>query len=97
MMLFEPSVNLVAFVVEEEERAIADLVDVRATFAEVRNRDRAADVESEVVLIVAGAVDPGRVIPKCVCVQFLVADRIVDLTVIIVAAALLREVNDAAG
>ena len=69
----------------------------RSTFAEVWHCDWTADVETEVVLIVTRTWDIEGVIAKGVRVQFLVADEVIDLTVIFIPTALLREVDDAAG
>ena len=87
----------IAFVVEEEKRAVPEPVNVRSTFAEVWQCNWTTDVESKIVLIVACTLDPLRVAAKCVCIQFLVSDEVVDLTVIIIPTTLLREVNDTAG
>ena len=69
----------------------------RSAFAEVRKCDWSTDVETEVILIVPRALDSLGVAAKCIRVEFLVADQIVDLAVIIIPTTLLREVNDAAG
>ena len=68
----------------------------RSTFAEVWKCDWTTDVETEVVLIVTRAIESLGVTAKGVGVEYLVADKVIDLAVIFVSTTLLREVNDAA-
>ena len=79
----------IAFVVEEEEGAVAAIVNLR-------NPHRPADVAAEIVLAVYGPRVAEEVVDEAVGVQLLVAKQLVGFAMKLVAATLDREVDDAA-
>lgn len=77
-----------SFIVEEEKRLIRSVVDVR-------NADRPAEGSAEIILRIHGLGQTLRVVRPAICIEGLVAEKVIDRTVVVIGARLQGQADDA--